>query len=47
MTIEEKKIVPAKNVFRHPGPELLFMLQGGMTTAFITLSRETAYFSTA
>lgn len=30
MTIEEKKIVPAKNVFRHPGHELLFMLQGGM-----------------
>jgi transcriptional regulator with XRE-family HTH domain len=30
MTIEEKKIVPAKNIFRHPGHELLFMLQGGM-----------------
>lgn len=30
MTIEEKKIDPAKNSFRHPGQELLFMLEGGM-----------------
>ena len=30
MIIEQKKIVPAKNIFRHPGHELLFMLQGGM-----------------
>ena len=31
MTIEEKKIDPAKNVFKHPGHELLFMLEGKMT----------------
>ncbi len=30
MTIEEKKIDPAKNRFRHPGHELLFMLEGAM-----------------
>ena len=30
MTIEEKKIDPAKNTFRHPGHELIFMLEGGM-----------------
>lgn len=30
MTIEEKKIDPAKNTFRHPGHELLFMLEGAM-----------------
>lgn len=30
MTIEEKKIDPAKNTFRHPGHELLFMLEGSM-----------------
>jgi transcriptional regulator with XRE-family HTH domain len=30
MTIEEKKIDPAKNSFRHPGHELLFMLEGAM-----------------
>jgi len=31
MTIEEKKIDPAKNVFKHPGHEFLFMLEGKMT----------------
>jgi len=30
MTIEDKKIDPAKNTFRHPGHELLFMLEGAM-----------------
>ena len=30
MRIEEKKINPDKNVFRHPGHELLFMLKGKM-----------------
>lgn len=30
MTIEEKKIDPAKNTFRHPGHELIFMLEGAM-----------------
>jgi transcriptional regulator with XRE-family HTH domain len=30
MTIEAKKIDPAKNTFRHPGQELLFMLEGSM-----------------
>jgi len=30
MRIEEKKIDPAKNVFRHPGHELIFMLKGKM-----------------
>lgn len=30
MTIEEKKIDPAKNVFKHPGHEMLFMLEGRM-----------------
>ncbi len=31
MTIAEKKIDPAKNVFRHPGHEFLFLLEGKMT----------------
>lgn len=31
MTIGEKKIDPAKNVFRHPGHEFLFLLEGKMT----------------
>lgn len=30
MTIEEKKIDVRKNTFRHPGQELIFMLQGRM-----------------
>lgn len=30
MRIEEKKIDPAQNVFRHPGHELLFMIKGSM-----------------
>jgi transcriptional regulator with XRE-family HTH domain len=30
MRIEEKKIDPSQNVFRHPGHELLFMIKGGM-----------------
>jgi len=30
MRIEEKKIDPAKNVFRHPGHELIFMIKGKM-----------------
>jgi transcriptional regulator with XRE-family HTH domain len=30
MRIEEKNIDPPKNVFRHPGHELLFMLKGRM-----------------
>lgn len=30
MRIDEKKIDPAKNVFRHPGHELIFMLKGKM-----------------
>lgn len=30
MTIEEKKIDPAKNIFKHPGHELLYMLEGQM-----------------
>jgi transcriptional regulator with XRE-family HTH domain len=30
MRIEERNIDPAKNVFRHPGHELLFMLKGKM-----------------
>jgi transcriptional regulator with XRE-family HTH domain len=31
MTIDAKKIDPAKNVFRHPGHEFLFLLEGKMT----------------
>lgn len=31
MTIDEKKIDPSKNVFKHPGHEFLFMLEGRMT----------------
>ena len=31
MIIDEKKIDPAKNVFKHPGHEFLFMLEGKMT----------------
>lgn len=31
MTIEEKTIDPAKNIFRHPGQEFLFLLRGRMT----------------
>lgn len=31
MTIGEKKIDPAKNAFRHPGHEFLFLLEGKMT----------------
>jgi transcriptional regulator with XRE-family HTH domain len=31
MIIDERKIDPAKNVFKHPGQELLFMLDGRMT----------------
>ena len=31
MTIDDKKIDPAKNVFRHPGHEFLFLLEGKMT----------------
>jgi len=31
MIIEEKKIDPEKNVFKHPGHEFLFMLDGKMT----------------
>lgn len=30
MTIDEKKIDPAKNVFKHPGNEFLFLLEGRM-----------------
>lgn len=30
MTIEERRIDPKQNVFRHPGHELLFMLEGKM-----------------
>jgi transcriptional regulator with XRE-family HTH domain len=30
MRIEEKRINPARNVFRHPGHELIFMLKGKM-----------------
>jgi len=30
MTIEDQKIDPAKNSFRHPGHELLFMLRGAL-----------------
>jgi len=30
MNIEEKKIDPSENIFRHPGHELLFMLEGEM-----------------
>lgn len=30
MTIEEKQVDPAQNAFKHPGHELLFMLQGKM-----------------
>jgi transcriptional regulator with XRE-family HTH domain len=30
MRIEERKIDPDKNVFRHPGHELLFMIKGEM-----------------
>ncbi len=30
MTIEEKKIDPAKNIFKHPGQEFLFLLEGKM-----------------
>lgn len=31
MTIDDKKIDPPKNVFRHPGHEFLFLLEGKMT----------------
>lgn len=31
MIIEEREIDPAKNVFKHPGHEFLFMLSGRMT----------------
>lgn len=31
MTIDEKDIDPAKNVFRHPGQEFPFLLRGKMT----------------
>src|SRR5258708_31582227 len=30
MNIEERKIDPSQNIFRHPGQELLFMLEGEM-----------------
>ena len=30
MTIEEKKISPKQNTFRHPGHEFLYMLEGSM-----------------
>ena len=30
MTIEVRQVDPAKNVFKHPGHELLFMLEGKM-----------------
>lgn len=30
MTIDEKKIDPAKNVFKHPGHEFLFLIEGKM-----------------
>jgi transcriptional regulator with XRE-family HTH domain len=30
MTIEEKKIDPTKNIFKHPGNEFLFLLEGKM-----------------
>lgn len=30
MVIDEPKIDPSQNVFKHPGHELLFMLEGGM-----------------
>lgn len=30
MRIDEEQVDPAKNTFRHPGHELLFMLKGGM-----------------
>ena len=30
MTIEEKKINPSKNVFKHPGHEFLYLLEGNM-----------------
>ncbi len=30
MIIEEKKIDPAKNIFKHPGHEFLFLLEGKM-----------------
>lgn len=30
MTIDEKKIDPAKNVFKHPGHEFLFLIEGRM-----------------
>lgn len=30
MTIEEKRIEPSKNVFKHPGHEFLFLLEGKM-----------------
>ena len=30
MTIEEKRIDPRQNVFKHPGHEMLFMLEGKM-----------------
>ncbi len=30
MTIEEEKIDPAKNIFKHPGNEFLFLLEGRM-----------------
>ncbi|TLD71757.1 cupin domain-containing protein [Phragmitibacter flavus] len=30
MTIEEKKINPAKNIFKHPGHEFLYLLEGNM-----------------
>jgi len=31
MTIDDQKIDPAKNIFRHPGHEFLFLLEGKMT----------------
>lgn len=31
MTITEKKIDPARNAFRHPGHELLYLLEGRMS----------------
>jgi transcriptional regulator with XRE-family HTH domain len=34
MRIEEKSIDPGKNVFRHPGHELLYMLKGKMDYRF-------------
>lgn len=31
MSIDDKKIDPTKNIFRHPGHEFLFLLEGKMT----------------